>query len=121
MNGVVQSWTDTSIVAQVAAGSTSGNVQVLQNGVLSNPVPFTVPLPHITSISPTAGVPGTQVTIAGSGFGTIQGMGTVWLGSTGAQVVSWTDTQILAAAAPNTVTGMARVQQYAVWSNTLPF
>ena len=42
LNGVVQSWSDTQVVALVAAGSASANAQVLQNGVISNAIPFTV-------------------------------------------------------------------------------
>ena len=36
-NSVVQSWSDTQIVALVASGSASGNALVLQNGVMSTP------------------------------------------------------------------------------------
>jgi hypothetical protein len=98
--GIIQSWSDTQIVATVAAGSTSGNAQVLGIGLWSNPVPFTVNLPQMTSVSPATGVSGTSVTITGTGFGASQGSGTVWLGSTNGQVLSWSDTQIVAAVAP---------------------
>jgi hypothetical protein len=40
--GVVQTWTDTQVVVQVASGAASGNAQVLQGGVVSNAIPFTV-------------------------------------------------------------------------------
>src|SRR5262249_32533766 len=39
--GLVQTWSSGQIVAQVAAGSSSGKVQVLQNGVWSNALPLT--------------------------------------------------------------------------------
>jgi hypothetical protein len=91
-NGVVQSWSDTQIVAQVAAGSASGNAQVLQNGVWSNAIPFSVNSLRIASVSPTSGLPGTSITISGTGFGTVQGTGTVLLGSANGQVISWSDT-----------------------------
>jgi len=119
--GVVQTWTDTQVVALVGAGSTSGNAQVLQGAVMSNAVPFTVNTLHITSVSPASGAPGTSVTIIGTGFGSPQGTGTVWLGSTGGQVVSWTATQVVATVAPTAVTGVARVQQNGVWSNAVAF
>jgi len=110
-SGVVQSWSDTQIVAQVAAGATSGNAQVLQNGVLSNAIPFAVETLQLTGVDPTSGAPGTSVTITGTGFGAMQAGGTVWLGSAAGQVSSWSDTQVVAVVASNTMTGVARVQR----------
>jgi hypothetical protein len=120
-NGVVQTWSDTQIVAQVAAGSASGNARVLQNGVLSNALPFTVNTLHIASIGPEAGMAGTSVTISGGGFGVAQGTGTVLLGSAAGQVTSWSDTRIVATVAPSSLSGVASVQQNGVWSNAVPF
>jgi hypothetical protein len=120
-SGMVQSWSDTRIVAQVAVGSSSGGVQVLQNGVMSNTVPFAINTPHLTSVSPQAGGPGTSVTIVGKGFGTSQGSGTIWLGSTSGQVVSWSDTRIVAGVGADALTGIARVQQNGAWSNAVSF
>jgi hypothetical protein len=118
--GVVQSWSDTLIVAQVGASAASGNAQVLQGGVMSNAVPFTVNTPQLASISPTSGVAGTAVTFAGSGFGASPGV--VWLGSMAGQVQSWTDTQVTAWVAPTAVSGIARVQSGGrLWSNALGF
>ncbi|HEY6946905.1 MAG TPA: IPT/TIG domain-containing protein [Candidatus Acidoferrum sp.] len=94
--GVVVSWSDTQIVANVASGSKSGVAQVLQGGVWSNTVNLTVSTPNITSVSPTTAIAGMQITISGSGFGSSQGSGNVWLGSTYGVVVSWSDTQIVA-------------------------
>ena len=120
-NGVVQSWSDTQVVAQVAAGSASGNAQVLQNGVWSNAVPFTVNTLTITSVSPASGGAGTSITIAGTGFGASQGSGTVQLGSTAGQVVSWSDTQVVATVAATALTGIARIQQNGASSNAIAF
>src|ERR1035437_536960 len=77
--GAVVSWTDTQIVATVAAISQSGTAQVQQGGLSSNAVPFNVNAATISNVSPASGVPGTQVTITGSGFGATQGSGQVWL------------------------------------------
>ncbi len=121
LNGVVQSWSDTQVVALVAAGSASANAQVLQNGVISNAIPFTVNTLQLTSISPSSGSAGTAVTFTGSGFGASQGSGIAWLGSTAGLVVSWSDTQVVATVAPGAVTGIARVQQNGVWSNAFGF
>jgi hypothetical protein len=120
-NGVVQSWSDTQVVAQVAAGAASGNAQILQGGVMSNAVPFTVDALQIASINPTSGLPGTQVTFTGSGFGSSPGTGVVWLGSTAGQIVSWSDSTVVATVAQSALTGIARIQQNGAWSNALPF
>lgn len=119
--GVVQSWSDTQVVAQVGPGATSGNAQILQNGVFSNGVAFTVPLPTVTAISPSSGASGTSVTFTGSGFGSTQGSGAVWLGGTNGVVQSWSDTQVVATVAPSAISGIARIQQNGVWSNAKTF
>jgi IPT/TIG domain len=67
--GVVNSWSDGLVVATVGGGAASGNAVILQSGVLSNIIPFTINVPYITGISPNTGSPGTVVTITGSGFG----------------------------------------------------
>ena len=62
-------------MATVALNAASGNAQVQQGGAWSNAVPFSVSTATISSVSPTSGVPGTQVTITGSGFGSVQAAG----------------------------------------------
>ena len=120
-NAVVQSWSDTQVVAVVSNGSTTGNAVILQNGVTSNAVPFSVNTLQVTSVSPSSGAPGTVVTINGNGFGTSQENGMVWLGSTSGEVIGWSNTKILAAVASNAVTGVVRVEQNEVWSNAVTF
>jgi hypothetical protein len=108
------------MVATVAANSLSGNVQVLQNGVMSNAVPFTVDSLQVASISPASGVAGTQVTFTGAGFGASPGV--VWLGSAAAgSVVSWSDTQVVATVASGALSGVAKIQQGGAWSNAVGF
>jgi hypothetical protein len=119
--GVVQSWSDGQIVALVGAGSASGSARVLQNGVMSNAVPFTVNSLQLPSISPTSGPVGTAVTFAGAGFGASQSTGIAWLGSMAGQVASWSDTQVVATVATGALSGIARVQQNGVWSNSFAF
>lgn len=119
--GAVTSWNDTQILVTVAAGSATGTAQVLQAGVVSNAVPFAVNTPSITSITPTNGIAGTSVSITGSGFGSAQGSGIVWIGSAQGVVASWTDTQVVATVASNAVSGIVRVQQNGIWSNALSF
>jgi hypothetical protein len=117
--GVVVSWSDAQVVATVASGSKTGTAAILQGGVWSNSVNFTVVTPTITSVTPTSGVAGTQVTIAGSGFGATQGSGNVWLGSNYGVVVSWSDAQVVATVASGSKTGTAAILQGGVWSNSV--
>jgi len=120
--GSIVSWSNTQIVAVVASGATSGSAIVQQNGVWSNSIAFTVIAPNITSISPTSGYPGTQVTFTGTNFGATQGSGSVWLGNKAAgSIVSWSDTQVVATVASGAASGSAQIQQNGVWSNTIAF
>jgi hypothetical protein len=108
--GVVQSWSATQIVAQVAAGSKSGVVQVLNNGTASGTVAFTVNSLNLVSVSPDTAGAGSTVTFSGIGFGATQGSGQVRLGSAAGTVVSWSDTAITATVASGSISGVARVQ-----------
>jgi hypothetical protein len=120
-NGTVSSWSDTQVVATVASGSVSGNAQILQGGVWSSSVAFTVLMPIINSVTPTSGGAGTSVTIAGSGFGASQGSSAVWLGGAYAGVTSWSDTQVIAVVGSSAVTGVAKIQENGSWSNAVLF
>jgi hypothetical protein len=110
----VQSWSDTQIVAVANTGSSSGVAQIQQNNISPNAVPFTVNTATITGVTPSAGLPGTQVTIAGSEFGSVHGNGMVWLGTEVAVVDSWSDGQVVATVASESMTGAARVLQSGV-------
>jgi hypothetical protein len=119
--GTVVSWSDTQVVATVAAGAKSGTAQILQGGVWSDPINFSVVTPIVASVSPTSGIAGTQVTFTGTGFGTTQGSGNVWLGSTYGIVVSWSDTQVVATVAAGSKSGTAQILQGGVWSDVINF
>jgi hypothetical protein len=75
--------------------------------------------PQISSLSPTTGRAGDQITISGSAFGSVQGTGKVWLGNTYGVVVSWTDTQVVATIASGAQSGTGKVLQGGVWSNAV--
>lgn len=45
----------------------------------------------------------------------------VWLGSTAGQVVSWSDTQVVATVASGSPTGIAQIEQSDAWSNAFGF
>ena len=120
-NGIVASWSDSQIVATVAAGSSTGSAQVQQGGIWSNGVSFAVNTPVIATVSPTAGRAGTQVIITGSGFGAAQGNGRILLGTGNGVILSWSDSQIVATVATGSSTGSAQVLQGATWSNAVNF
>lgn len=95
----IASWSATSIVANVSAGTPegSGPVVVTVNGVASTNNPtFTITGPQITSLSPNSGSISTAVTITGSNFGTSQGVSTVSFNGTNATTItSWSNTSIV--------------------------
>src|SRR5262249_51410697 len=100
------SWNDTSIVASVPTGATSGNVTVTVNGATSNGIAFTVlPTPTITGLNPTSATPSIPyqplITINGTGFGASQGSSTVAFNgllaapTSQSASTSWSNTQIV--------------------------
>jgi hypothetical protein len=115
----VGTWNDTGISAVVPGGAVSGNVQVLQSGVWSNAVPFTVAAPHIVSVNHNPYSP-TTITISGSGFGA-QSSGSVWIGNMAGIVQTWNDNTIMASPASGALSGVVKVQQNGIWSNAVPF
>ena len=65
------------------AGDVSGTTTpqtLTMTGPRSVTASFTAVPPVITSVTPTSGSAGVQVTISGSGFGATRGTGAVWLG-----------------------------------------
>jgi hypothetical protein len=99
----VSSWSDTSITCTVPKGATTGPVVVTNEVGPSKGKNFKVPLPAITSLSPTSGTIGTTVTINGKYFGATQG--TVSFNNTGAAVSSWSDTSITCTVPKGATTG----------------
>jgi RHS repeat-associated protein len=114
---VIQSWSDTQITTSVPVGASTGPIVVTNGGVNSNGETFIVPTPQITSISPTTGVSGTQVTITGSNFGSSQSTSTVSFNQTIANTLSWSSTQIVVTVPTTAITGPVVVNVDAVNSN----
>jgi RHS repeat-associated protein len=122
-NANVVSWSDNQIVVTVPSSAISGGVKVTQGGVASNSNQvFTVPPPHITSISPSSGGVGTQITVTGSGFQSTKGpSSSIFFYNNGAvnlNVVTWTDTQIVATVPAGAITNPVRVDVNGVDSNS---
>ena len=107
-------WSNTSITATVPSTATSGVVAVTVGGVTSpSTVSFSVPLPHVSSVTPSVGTAGTQITVTGSGFHATQGPGNVFFNNgVTATIISWSDTQIVA-----TVPVGATAGAMTVWQN----
>jgi YD repeat-containing protein len=118
------SWTATQVIAPVPPGATTGPVVVVNDGVASNGVAFTVipsiP-PAITSLSPTSGSVGTSVTITGTAFGTSQGTSTVTFNGVVASPTSWGSTQIVAPVPAGSTTGPVVVTVGGQASNAVTF
>jgi hypothetical protein len=109
-------------VAQVPAGSTTGSVVVIVNGVPSNGVSFTVlPTPSITSLSPPSGAVGISVTITGTNFGATQGTSTVSFNGTAATPTSWSSSSITVPVPSGATTGSVVVTVGGVTSNGISF
>lgn len=114
------SWSDTSIVAVVPNGATSGPVVVTSSGALQgNGVSFTVLAPAITSLTPNRGPAGTSVTISGTSFGA--SAGTVAFNSHTATTSSWSDTSIVAVVPTSAGMGNVVVTNGGIQSNGVMF
>jgi hypothetical protein len=114
-NGIlanISSWSNTSIVAEVPTGATTGNVVVTANSITSNGVSFTVQAttPTIVSLSATSGNAGLAVTIIGSGFGVTEGQSTVKFNGTTAGLLNWSDSSITAIVPSGATTGSVVVR-----------
>lgn len=93
----VSSWSDTSIGFTVPSSAPPGIrtlVVTASAGIAGPTANFTV-LPTVTSLSPTLGVTGTSVTIAGTSFGNAQNNTTVTFNGVAATPTSWGSTQII--------------------------
>ena len=103
----------TSITAVVGAGTT-GNVHVTSANGNVNRAGFTfitaitVP-PTITSFSPTKAIPGSNITLTGTGFNTTLSQNTVWIGASKATISAATTTSITAKVPVGATTDYIRI------------
>jgi hypothetical protein len=118
------SWTATSISVAVPQNAATGNVVVTVSGISSNGVNFTVlPIPSITSVSPTSAGAGAIITIAGTNFGTSQGSSTVTFNGTASTPCGscWSATSITVAVPSAATSGNVVVTVSGVPSNGVSF
>jgi hypothetical protein len=103
-----------------ALGAAGCQSQYLNPG--ANPIsPSGLPTPAITSISPTSGRVGSQVTIAGISFGSTRGVSAVMFGGVVAPVGSWTLNTITVTVPSGAATGNVVVSVGGLNSNSMPF
>ncbi|MCL5037082.1 MAG: IPT/TIG domain-containing protein [Chloroflexi bacterium] len=103
------SWSDTRIVCTVPQSSTGAVTVTTQYGTSNTDKIFTV-LPSISTISPTSGPIGTNVTISGWNFGALRGTSKVEFNGTEASAyVSWMNTRIICTVDTGTTTGAVAV------------
>jgi hypothetical protein len=114
------SWSDTSILAPVPLGATSGNVVVTANGMASNGLGFS-PGPFISGLSLSSAPAGTAITVSGGNFGATQGASTIKFNATLAVPTSWTNTSISALVPSGAGTGNVVVTSGGLASNGLNF
>lgn len=119
----VLSWTDTTIVAEVPAGSTGAmTVTVTNNSTFSTTASFDV-TPHIDSITPGNAALPASIVIAGSGFGATAD--SITFTDSGAApvftITGWTDTQIDVDVTSDVVTGPVTVTVGSFASNSSLF
>ena len=128
----VISWSNTQIVVNVPNNATSGNVVVTVNGVPSNDVRFDVltpPNPTIKNLSPSTGTVGTTVTITGVNFGNLKATSFVLFnysdmtqdGLPATDIISWTDSKIVANVPAGAVDGNVVVKVGSAVSNKIWF
>jgi YVTN family beta-propeller protein len=116
--GLVVSWSDTTVTAQVPSGAGAGYAGIVQGGIVSNGVEFSPSSrPRLDGVSVSTGGPGTQVVFSGSGFGSVQASGSVTFTGTSAPVVSWCDTQVVATVPVGAQSGYAGIVQGGLASN----
>lgn len=118
VRGGVVEWADTRIVARVPNTAGPGYVGVQVDGVISNGkyfVPGTPPV--LTSVSTQGAEAGQQVTITGADFGATQDIGWATVSGVSAEVVSWSDTQVVLESPGSAQPGWIGIWQNAICSN----
>jgi YD repeat-containing protein len=120
VTGIPSSWTDSSIVVPVPVNAKTGPVVVQANSQTSQGFEYIV-TSSITQLSPNAGIPGTPVTISGSGFGDTQSTSMVFFNNAPAVATSWSNTSITAVVPPGASSGPVAVSVNGAASTSLAF
>ena len=121
---MIFSYTNTSIIAAVPVGATTGNVTLEIVSQTSNGLPFTVTgssAPTITSLVPNNGGIGISINVNGTNFGATQGASTVTVNGITAFANSWSPTVINITIPAMATTGPVIVTVGGVASNSMTF
>lgn len=105
----VTSATATQLEVSVPSGATTGVITVEVNGMTATSGVFTVLQPTISSISPTSGAIGTEVTITGTNFHTTASANLVAFNGNNATVASASPTQLVVSVPVGATTGAITV------------
>lgn len=113
-NGVaatVLSATATTLTVRVPAVATTGPVQVVtpDGGYRSDQIFTVYQPPTLTAVAPAEGVPGSTVTLSGTGFGTLAIQDTVWFNGIAAAVVQASATRLTVVVPATATSGPIRV------------
>ena len=112
VEGTAYNVIDTRIEATVPVGASTGPTKVVVDGVEKTGPVFTFleeAAIIISSIAPTSGAAGTQVTVTGTGFGTNASLVQVLFNGIVGELVSVTDAQIIVTAPAGATTGLIKV------------
>ena len=112
VEGTAYNVIDTRIEATVPVGASTGPTKVVVDGVEKTGPVFTLVAEAaivISSIAPTSGAAGTQVTVTGTGFGTNASLVQVLFNGIVGELVSVTDAQIIVTAPAGATTGLIKV------------
>lgn len=96
-------WTNTTIVAAVPTGASTGPITVTPS--FNGPTFTVIPPPSISQLSPNTGPSNTVVTITGVGFGSPQGTSTITFNGVNATPTSWNNTTIVVPVPAGATTG----------------
>jgi YD repeat-containing protein len=122
-NGVpapITSWSNTSIVAAVPIGATTGQLAIAVNGASISAGVFSV-TPAIDSLAPSSGIAGTVITVSGLNFGATQGTSTIYFGQVAAVPTQWSPNRIVVPVPAGAVTCTVIVTIAGQSSNSMPF
>lgn len=94
---IPNAWSNTQIVVTIPSNAVTGGAFIINVGgqVSNTSTAFTITDPQLTSVSPASGLPGSQVTLTGRGFGTTQGRSYVSFNGQIAQITTWSDSYIV--------------------------
>jgi hypothetical protein len=109
----ITTWSSTQIVLNIPVNTTTGNVTVTTNALLTSDAATLTIKPDITNLNPDAASIGQEITITGTNFGNPIGAGEVTFAGSGdtTAVTSWSDTEIKINVPVGTVTGDVTVTE----------